>query len=419
MEKRSAVLFCSLVELLFLLSCSMGNNAIGRLNLSLHPNQTIGIQQLLGHETCDLKVHIRDADIIEYNLESNSLNAKRVGTTVITLSYSLATQLQSTVVDIRVIPNIAAGSDSLLIFGRNLLISYDDSQKTDYTKVLGVHSKFDAPAEFCVWTYQIDDSSKEKLNKNELLTLATTNGNEIVSHSIYHIALAGGTLLTTSPKGTDVVHTNVDSNFTWGKFRTFDIRRKDNTFELVNVRGVEIEKNGNTKIRLAEPLQREYPAGSTLEMTDESIEKEAYESREWLRQSGIECQGFSYPFGRVDYRSEQIIKQYYTTARIASPIKADRSNIYDSIYQDIVPNRFEINALDFSQLTDEEIVSILKKPQNDNFLIVLFSHSYDKNCTDGKIEFLISEAQKLGITITTRTRLIYGQQDDNNKTHDN
>jgi len=314
------------------------------MNLSLHANEKIGIQWLLGHGTSELNVNIRDPNIVEYEASSNNLIAKRVGATIAVMSYLLGTQSHSIVIAIEVVPNIDVSSDSLQIFGKNLLISFDDSQKTDYTKVLRILNKFGVPAEFCVWTYQIDDSSNAKLHKDELLTLATTN--EIVSHSRYHIALAGGTLLTASPKGSYIVHTNVDSNFKWGKFRTFQISNGSSS-EIVEVTGVE-SKNGSSYVKLAKPLIGDYPAGSTLAMTTESIENEAAESKQWLNDLGIKCSGFSYPFGRTDNRSEQIIKKYYTTARIASPIRSDRSNIYDSVYQDSVPNRFEMNAIDFS-----------------------------------------------------------------------
>lgn len=69
-------------------------------------------------------------------------------------------------------------------------------------------------------------------------------------------------------------------------------------------------------------------------------------------------------------------------------------------------NRYKLNSASFTNYYEyDEIENVLRKAKETNALMIQYTHSWDKNFSLDKLDYLIQEANKLNITIATRQKI--------------
>lgn len=302
--------------------------------------------------------------------------------------------------------NLDSDSTEVITFtskirGKNIVISYDDTPLEDYTYIYNLHKRLNIPGEISIWVNNLKDISGKEGALSILQLKEMENwGFEMASHSYYHTGLAPGVLLTDIKPGDNKLKTHINSVFTWGAIVPYN-------FEITNgltTEFVKISSVDGSFINLKEPIVNSFLNGAIIQHSEEGLFKELVDSKHYLESKGLKIKHFSYPFGVANERTHRYCKLGgYASARNATP-KRNLGKV-KVVYEEEIENMYSINSLDLAYLTKEEVVELLDKPKGDNVFIIFFSHSWDKNLTEDKVEFLVKEGKKRNYKFTTRTNV--------------
>lgn len=291
--------------------------------------------------------------------------------------------------------------------GRNIVLSYDDTPKQDYTKLFELHKALGIPAELGVWLNKLSyyNGVESDLTLDELNEMVEF-GFDLVSHTTFHTSLGDASLLIRVNAGDIKIRTNINGTFLHSPNLSNDyIIESDDAAEHVRIESVGSDASGSF-IKLSKPLQNSYPPYSKLKVTEEIFEEEVIFSKHELENLGYKINHISYPYGLV---SEENINRLegagFSTGRLAIP-KRNWDN-YDYLYFNTLNNVYQLNSLDFAYADIDYIESILKKSRNEkNIMLILFSHSWDNNFTAEKLIAVYNLAKEYGYNFTTRDKAL-------------
>jgi peptidoglycan/xylan/chitin deacetylase (PgdA/CDA1 family) len=291
--------------------------------------------------------------------------------------------------------------------GKNIVLSYDDSPKSDYLMALPVHRELEIPGEVGVWNENVFENSNNPahITFTELFEMQES-GFEMIAHGFDHQPLASATLLRSADSGSTTLDTNIDTVFSRAGRAAYKYVLDDTEkTEIVDILGVE-STDGETYIKLANSLMSDFSPYSRLYPEFNGMEREMNQSKEDLSNYGLEVKNFSYPFGLSDDRTVEFARRFgFDTGRDAVPNR--NMLIVETLYIDKIFNPFEIQSLDFAYTSNEFLQEIMSSSDEEDQFIILFTHTWDKNYTKQKVRDIAAIAKQNGFNFTTRSQSLF------------
>ena len=146
---------------------------------------------------------LTEAFVIEKtNNQSDSFTAYKSGT--YPLRVSVIDGMHDFQVDLKV---SVEDSNCVAHFeGKNIVLSYDDSPKSDYDLALSIHRELEIPGEIGVWNQNVFENSNNSsdITMTELFEMQEA-GFEIIAHGFDHQPLASATLLSSAISGSTTI----------------------------------------------------------------------------------------------------------------------------------------------------------------------------------------------------------------------
>ena len=196
----------------------------------------------------------------------------------------------------------------------------------------------------------------------------------------------------------------INTNKIYGWFSTafqdgVEILLEDDVY-VVTEHGVDEEGS----FFLCEPsLTKDYSKGTKLMLSDKQLEIELFkEIDDFTSETLIPITNFTYPYTVYDDRTIELLSTRYKSAR--SYNDRDNKNT-DEPGMNYFPfdNRYNLNSASFTNYYEyEDIEKILRKAKSTNALLFQYTHSWDKNFSLDKLDYLIQKANNLNIEIATR-----------------
>lgn len=290
--------------------------------------------------------------------------------------------------------------------GKNIVLSYDDSPKSDYNLALPIHKELEIPGEIGVWNQNVYENSNNSshITMAELFEMQEA-GFEIIAHGYDHQPLASATLLRAAISGSTTLETNIDSVFSRAGRANYKYVLDDNLkTEIIDIVGVGLS-GSEAYIELESGLASDFSPYSLLYLAPNAMEREMKQSKENLFIYGLDVKSFSYPFGLSDDRTVEFARRYgFETGRDAVPNR--NMFIVETLYIDKILNPFEIQSLDFAYTSREFLQELLSKSDERNQFIILFTHTWDSNYTQQKVRDIAKIAKMNGFNFTTRSQAL-------------
>lgn len=274
-----------------------------------------------------------------------------------------------------------------------VVLTYDDCVASDYD-VYQIHQKYNAPAELAI------NLKGHTLSTDKIKEMCLSSDWELANHGWSHSCLQQVSL--------QQLH-EIDHNKVYGWFSNsfqdgIEVQIKDDIY-IVKSHGSD---NQGTYFVVEPNFIREYPKGTKLRLSDKQLEIELFKDvDEFTKETSIIISNFTYPFTIYDDRTINLLSAKYNSARAYNDRDRNNKNLIDpGMNYFPFENRFELNSASFTNYYDkDEIVSMLKKAKETNALLIQYTHSWDTAFSMDQLEFFIQEANKLNLTITTRSKV--------------
>lgn len=288
--------------------------------------------------------------------------------------------------------------------GKYVVISYDDSPKTDYTLLKDLHNKLQIPAEIGVWTNKVSSQtiSKDSITINNLNELFS-DGFDIINHSKDHISLGRSTLLKDHFKGETNILTNTASTYVLAKEKLLDAFKKEEYISTHTLKRV-LSFGGNTLLEIDPALSDTLNQYDYFTLNNDEIKNQILNSQEFLETNFQGTQRhFTLPFGLNSPEAEQIFEaNQFISVRLATPNR--NIDLVKWIYEDQIPDLFNINSVDLLYIEPEILKAYLKQTASENTFLILFTHSWDQNFSENKLTSIVNVLKNEGYKFTTRTK---------------
>lgn len=276
-----------------------------------------------------------------------------------------------------------------------LIIVYDDGYIQDLTKALPVHQKMNAPAVSSINPDTIGNKGRLKRRHLHILELL---GWEIASHGLYHAHLGRIKIKNRIKKGSTVLE--ISNAYLIEKRYSYSLHdpktnRKEN-IEIVDI----IIDDDKHYIQIKKPLHFNHTEDAYVTLTEKSMQREIYESKEKLRKFGFHATSFVFPYNGYTEQARNIVRKHYLFARVGQRKGYD----FPKAFINTQPmKRHTLHAACFENdlITDEDLHELLKRTVQDHSLLILYAHSGNKNFSVSRLEKILQTAKDIGLNITT------------------
>lgn len=288
-----------------------------------------------------------------------------------------------------------------------LVIEYDDGALEDYNLAFPIHKKYKVPATTNIITKLIgaeDQQGNTYMTKEQLIELYD-NGWEISNHTARHNNLGEENLLVSANIGDIKIYpANAKSFRPDIGGSTNGIIIEDTTEEVVTFVSNGNDASGDYLI-IESPLQNNFTTSAKFRLTDDELIYEILGAQSDLEGIGVEPNGIAYPYGIISPISRKIVASSHNAGRhIGKDADSINAGINDIRVKPL--RTYGLYSSEFSLLTNEEISNALNETLLVNGLCIMYAHPYNSNFDVSKLEFLIQQAQSLGIDIVTRSEAL-------------
>lgn len=277
-----------------------------------------------------------------------------------------------------------------------LVITYDDCPESDYSVYTNVHKLYSpiVPAELGL------NIGSHALSIDKLKEMVS-NGFEIVNHGYSHNRLETVALQKAVKKGEQNIHGWFVHTF----LNKAEILIGNDEYTIVSHSS---DSEGQYFI-VDKPFSKDYEVGTNICLQRKFLENELFGQVENAeKELGTKILNFTYPYTVSDERTRKLISTKYKSSRAYNGLQFNNSKNLTNPGFNFFPfeNRYQLNSASFdTDYSEKEIEKLLRVGGGYNAMIILFTHTWDKLFSEKKIKFIIDTANKIGIEISTRSKI--------------
>ena len=272
-----------------------------------------------------------------------------------------------------------------------LVLTYDDCVASDYD-AYQIHRKYNVPGELAI------NLKGYTLSKDRIKEMCLESNWELVNHGYSHSCLQTVSLQRLHKADSNRIYGWFSASFQQG----VEVLLGDDIY-LVKGHGSD---NEGTYFECEPNLVKDYDKGTKLKLSDNQLEIELFlDVDNFTSETSIPINNFTYPYTVYDDRTIELLSTRYKSARSYNDM--DNKNSADpGMNYFPFANRYKLNSASFTNYYEyDEIENVLRKAKETNALMIQYTHSWDKNFSLDKLDYLIQEANKLNITIATRQKI--------------
>ncbi|MFW6409912.1 MAG: DUF2334 domain-containing protein, partial [Halanaerobiales bacterium] len=278
-----------------------------------------------------------------------------------------------------------------------LIIMYDDGNIQDYRKAFPLHQEHDIPGVVAVNPGVIGD--KNRLDEGHLL-LMEKDGWEIANHGNYHAGLVYNSITRDMKKNDTRLYVNnsylVEPEYKYTLFNSYE-----NISESISIKKIKTDDNGNTYLKLKEPLNRNYPVDNTyIKLGQKALEEEIVNSRDIFNNLGIDVNTFVYPYNGSIEEAREIVKENYQIARGGRNLEQSFPETFIN-YNPFDNHTLKGVSFENHLLPEDRLITLLEETKKEKGLLVMYAHTSHKDFKTERLENIIEIARKEDIDIIT------------------